>query len=124
MAAVFNLSKGAWVVLTILFVMQQSYSQTRRRLWQRILGTFCGVVFGILMVQLLTPAGQVLFMLASAYCFFLSLKQNYSVSVIFITTFVLCAFNLISQAGVVVMMPRMIDTLIGSALTLLAARFM
>jgi uncharacterized membrane protein (TIGR01666 family) len=123
-AAVFNLSKGAWVVLTILFVMQQSYSQTRRRLWQRILGTFSGVVFGVLTVQLLTTAGQVVFMLASAYFFFLLLKRSYSMSVVFITTFVLCAFNLISQVGVVVMMPRMIDTLIGSALTILAARYM
>jgi uncharacterized membrane protein (TIGR01666 family) len=123
-AVYFNLSKGAWVVLTVLFVMQQSYSQTRRRLWQRILGTFSGVVFGVLTVQLLTPAGQVLFMLASAYLFFFSLKMTYSISVIFITTFVLCAFNIIAQVGVVVMMPRMIDTLIGSALTILAARFM
>ncbi|MGZ0657569.1 YccS family putative transporter [Coraliomargarita sp. W4R53] len=123
-AQIFNLSKGAWVVLTVLFVMQQSYSQTRRRLGQRILGTFSGVVFGVLTVQLLTPAGQVLFMLASAYFFFTSLKKNYSVSVIFITTFVLCAFNLISQVGVVVMLPRMLDTLIGSALTILTVRLM
>jgi uncharacterized membrane protein (TIGR01666 family) len=123
-AEVFNVSKGAWIVLTVLFVMQQSYSQTRRRLGQRILGTFVGVVFGVLTVQLLTPAGQVLFMLASAYFFFTWLKRNYSVSVIFITTFVLCAFNLISQVGVVVMLPRMIDTLIGSALAILTVRLM
>ncbi len=123
-AEVFNIAKGAWIVLTVLFVMQQSYSQTRRRLLQRILGTFCGVVFGMMTVQLLTPAGQVLFMLASAYFFFIWLKTNYSISVIFITTFVLCAFNLISQAGAVVMLPRMIDTLIGSALAILTVRLM
>ncbi|WP_269523399.1 FUSC family membrane protein [Coraliomargarita parva] len=121
---VFDVTKGAWIVLTILFVMQQSYSQTRRRLWQRILGTFCGVVFGVLTVQFLTPAGQLLFMLASAYFFFVWLKRKYSVSVIFITTFVLCAFNLIAQVGVAVMLPRMTDTLIGSLIALITVRLL
>jgi len=123
-AKFFDVSKGAWIVLTILFVMQQSYSQTRRRLGQRILGTFAGVVLGVLTVQFLTPAGQLLFMLASAYFFFIWLKRQYSVSVVFITTFVLCAFNLISQVGVEVMFPRMIDTLIGSVITILTVRLL
>ncbi|MGD9418291.1 MAG: FUSC family membrane protein [Verrucomicrobiota bacterium JB025] len=123
-AEAFDVSKGAWIVLTVLFVMQQSYSQTRRRLGQRILGTFCGVVLGVLTVQFLTPPGQVLFMLASAYFFFIWLKRKYSVSVVFITTFVLCAFNLISQAGVEVMLPRMVDTLIGSVVTILTVRLL
>jgi uncharacterized membrane protein (TIGR01666 family) len=123
-AEIFNISKGAWIVLTVLFVMQQSYSQTRRRLFQRILGTTSGVLIGVLTVQFVTPSGQALFMLGSAYFFFVWLKRNYSISVIFITTFVLFAFNLISQVGVVVMLPRMVDTLIGAAITILTVRLM
>ncbi|MEL7585909.1 MAG: FUSC family membrane protein, partial [Prolixibacteraceae bacterium] len=119
----FDIAKGEWIILTSLFVCQPSYSETRRRLFQRILGTFSGVIGGVLIVQLLpTTAGQTLLMLTSAYLFFLWLRSKYAVSVIFITIFVLCAFNLISSQGIVVMFPRLADTLIGSALAILTVR--
>jgi uncharacterized membrane protein (TIGR01666 family) len=114
----FNIDKGEWIVLTVLFVLQPSYSATRRRLFQRVLGTMTGVVTGVLIVNFFTIPGQVLLMLASTYFFFAWLKKQYSVSVVFITIFVLCAFNLISSRGVPVMVPRLTDTLIGSFLAL------
>ncbi len=120
----FNLDKGEWIVLTILFVLQPSYSETRRRLFQRVLGTITGVVAGVLIVNLLTLPGQVVLMLVSAYFFFVWLKKQYSVSVVFITIFVLCAFNLISSRGVPVMLPRLIDTFIGAFLALGTVRFL
>ncbi|WP_291860102.1 FUSC family membrane protein [Marinilabilia sp.] len=120
----FNIDKGEWIVLTILFVLQPSYSATRRRLFQRVLGTITGIVAGVLIVKFLTLPGQVFLMLASAFLFFAWLKRQYSVSVIFITIFVLCAFNLISSRGVLVMLPRLIDTLIGAFLALGTVRFL
>jgi uncharacterized membrane protein (TIGR01666 family) len=120
----FDIDKGEWIVLTILFVLQPSYSATRRRLFQRVLGTITGVVAGVLIVNLLTLSGQVLLMLASSYFFFAWLKKQYSVSVVFITIFVLCAFNLISSRGVPVMLPRLIDTFIGAFLALGTVRFL
>lgn len=121
----FGIARGEWIILTSLFVCQPSYSETRRRLFQRILGTLIGVVGGVLIVQLLpTIPGQLLLMLLSAYLFFLWLRRRYSISVIFITIFVLCAFNLISSQGVAVMLPRLLDTLIGSALAILTVRFL
>lgn len=121
----FQLHKGAWIVLTSLFVLQPNYSTTRRRLHQRVIGTLSGVVGGVLLVQLLpTVPGELLFMLCSAFFFFFWLKRNYSISVIFITTFVLCAFNLVSQQGVALMLPRIIDTLIGSGLAFLSVRLL
>lgn len=117
--------KGEWIILTSLFVLQSSYSETRRRLFQRILGTFTGVVGGVLIVQLLpTAMGELVFLLFSAFFFFFWLKRNYSISVVFITTFVLCAFNLVSQQGVTLMLPRLIDTLIGSGLAYLSVRLL
>jgi len=117
--------KGEWIILTSLFVLQSSYSETRRRLFQRILGTFTGVVGGVLIVQLLpTTMGQLVFLIVSAFFFFFWLKRNYSISVVFITTFVLCAFDLVANQGVVLMLPRLIDTLIGSALAYLSVRLL
>lgn len=117
--------KGEWIILTSLFVLQASYSETRRRLFQRMLGTFTGVVGGVLIVQLLpTTMGELLFLLFSAFFFFFWLKRNYSTSVVFITTFVLCAFNLVSHQGVNLMVPRLLDTLIGSVLAYLSVRLL
>ncbi len=121
----FNIAKGEWIILTSLFVCQPSYSETRRRLFQRIIGTIGGVTGGVLVVQLIpTLSGQMLLLLGSAYFFFVWLRRKYSRSVIFITIFVLCAFNLISSQGVAVMLPRLLDTLIGSALAILSVRFL
>lgn len=120
----FEIDKGEWIVLTILFVLQPSYSATRKRLLQRVLGTITGIVAGVLIVKLLTLPGQVLLMLTSAFFFFVWLKRQYSVSVVFITIFVLCAFNLISSRGVPVMLPRLIDTIIGAFLALGTVRFL
>ncbi len=120
----FNVDKGEWIVLTILFVLQPTYSATRRRLFQRVLGTLTGVVVGVLVVKLLTLPGQVLLMLLSAYFFFAWLKREYSFSVAFITIFVLCAFNLVSSEGVALMFPRLTDTLIGAFLALGVVRLL
>lgn len=121
----FNLSKGEWIVLTSLFVCQPSYSQTRRKLNQRILGTLTGVVAAVILIRLLpTLPGQSLLMLFAAYQFFIWMKRNYAVSVVFITIFVLSAFNLTSSQGIALMLPRLSDTLIGSALALFTVRFL
>ena len=120
-----SITKGEWIILTSLFVCQPSYSETRRRLLQRVLGTISGVIGGVLIVQLLpTMPGQLLLMLVSSFAFFLWLKRNYSVSVVFITIFVLCAFNLIANKGVALMLPRLLDTIIGSALAVVSVRFL
>lgn len=121
----FDLAKGEWIILTSLFVCQPSYSETRRRLFQRILGTISGVIGGVLIVQLLpTTAGQLILLLSAAFAFFVWLRRRYAISVIFITIFVLSAFNLIADKGVALMWPRLLDTLIGAALAFATVRLL
>lgn len=122
----FYLDKGAWVMLTSLFVSQITYSDTRRRLFQRLLGTITGVVLGALLLHIFTnTAAQVILMLGSAIAFFYWVKTRYSVAVIFITTFVISAFNLISNdAGLNIMVPRLIDTILGASISFLVIRFL
>lgn len=62
-------------------------------------------------------------MLGSIYAFYYWLKKNYVVAAIFITIFVLAAFNLLTSEGVAVMLPRIVDTLIGGILAFLVVRF-
>lgn len=120
-----NWEKGDWVLLTSLFVCQPSYSETRKRLFQRILGTLSGVVIGVLLVHLLpTKTGQTMLMLVAAYAFFAWLRKNYSVSVVFITIFVIAAFNLLAGKGIALMGPRIVDTIIGSILAIAVVRLL
>lgn len=120
----FNIAKGEWIVLTILFVLQPSYSETRKRLLQRILGTFSGVLIGILLLQLFSFSGQIVLMLVSAYLFLFWMKRKYSIGIIFMTIFVLCAFNIIANKGADVMLPRLIDTLVGAFISFIVVRFL
>lgn len=120
----FHIEKGAWILLTSLIVVQQTYSATRQRLFRRIFGTLLGVVLGVALAQLLpTLTGQLLLMLGTIYAFFYWLKKNYTVAAIFITIYVLAAFNLLAGQGVAVMQPRIIDTLIGGFLAFMVVRF-
>lgn len=120
----FNIDKGAWILLTSLIVFQQSYSATRIRLFHRIFGTLMGVLLGITLAQVLpTIAGQVILLLISIYLFFYWVKQNYVIAAVFITTYVLASFNLQDNQGVAVMLPRILDTLIGGTIAYLVVRF-
>ncbi|WP_179375686.1 FUSC family membrane protein [Winogradskyella wichelsiae] len=120
----FNIEKGEWIVLTVLLVLQPSYSETRKFLLQRILGTLAGVVSGIVIIKLFTFYGQIALMIASAYLFFFWLKRKYSISVIYVTFFVMCAFNIIANKGVDAMGPRLVDTVLGAFISFLVVRFL
>ncbi|WP_179315461.1 FUSC family membrane protein [Winogradskyella undariae] len=120
----FKIEKGEWIVLTVLLVLQPSYSETRKFLFQRILGTLAGVLSGIIIIKLFTFYGQIALMIASAYLFFFWLKRKYSISVIYVTFFVMCAFNIIANKGIDVMGPRLIDTVIGAFISFLIVRFL
>jgi len=120
----FHFEKGAWILLTSLIVFQQTYSATRMRLFHRVFGTLIGVILGVTLAHLLpTLSGQILLLIASIYLFFYWLKKNYVVAAIFITTYVLASFNLLSDQGIAVMFPRIVDTLIGGTITYLVVRF-
>jgi uncharacterized membrane protein (TIGR01666 family) len=121
----FQLEKGEWVLLTSLFVCQPSYGETRRKLFERVLGTFTGVLIGIPLIQLLpTKGGEILLLIGCSYAFFYYNKLNYAISVIYVTIFVLAAFNLISGAGMALMWPRLMDTVIGAVLAIIMVRFL
>lgn len=119
-----HIEKGEWILMTSLFVCQQNYISTRQRLTQRILGTLEGVVVGILLIQFLpTLAGNILLVLLSVFLFFCYTKSNYAKAVIFVTIAVIALFNIQSNQGIDVIVPRVVDTLIGAALAYLSVRF-
>lgn len=119
-----SLDKGTWILLTTVFVCQRDYVSTRRRLSQRIMGTFVGVMLGALFARLLPSAeGQILVMLGSIFTFFYWVRKRYTIAVIFITTFVIATFHLQGGYDASLVGYRMAYTLIGSLLAFLSVRF-
>lgn len=114
----FQLDKGYWILLTVLFVCQPSYSATRRRLVQRMLGTFAGILIGVPVLWLFPELHlQLGIMGLAAFLFFTQVRSNYSAAVCFITLYVLMAFNLLDGIGFAILGPRLLDTLLGCLLS-------
>ncbi len=122
--ATFELERGYWILLTILFVCQPSFSATRKRLVQRTLGTLGGILAGIPLLMLFPSVGaQLMILLLCAFVFFTQVKVYYSWAVGFVTLFVLLAFNLQGAVVEPVFLPRLLDTLAGCALAFVAVWF-
>ncbi len=115
--------KGEWIILTSLFVMQQNYVGTRQKLNERVGGTIMGLLLGIVLIKLLpTVPGNILIVLFSVYLFFYYVKQDYSKAVVFVTTTVIALFNIQFNQGFNIIVPRLVDTIIGAILALLSVK--
>ncbi len=89
-----NLQPGYWVLLTILFVCQPSYSATRQKLTQRVLGTLSGLLVGIPLLYLFPgQEGQLVLMVISGILFFAFRTVRYDLATAFITLLVLFCCN-------------------------------
>nr|WP_321242810.1 YccS family putative transporter [uncultured Tolumonas sp.] len=116
--ALFDIKQGFWVLLTCLFVCQSSYTATRRRLFQRIAGTCCGLLLSLPLLWFSpTPGIQLILMAIAAILFFAQLRSNYSLAVIFITLYAMTAFGLLGVEEKSIILPRFVDTLLGSILS-------
>jgi uncharacterized membrane protein (TIGR01666 family) len=103
-----------------LFVCQPNYAQTRQRLWQRIFGTILGLVAGWALITLFPePRLQQLFAVVSGVCFFLCRGNRYTLATGAITVMVVCCFNQV-VSGYDIIWPRLLDTVIGAAISGLA----
>jgi YccS/YhfK family integral membrane protein len=113
---------GYWILLTTLLICQPSYGATQRRLVQRVAGTVVGLVLGWAALQLV-PFGpwQMPLIVLSGVTFFAARLRRYPTATAAITLFVVLCFNQVGN-GYEVMWPRLLDTLIGAAISALAMR--
>jgi len=119
-----QLEHGFWLPLTVLFVCQPSFSETRKRLMQRILGTLAGliIVYPVLLIVDAVPL-QIVLMICSAFFFFNYLRTNYALAVTFITMFVMFVANILAATGIEVLLARIAETILGGLLSVLAISF-
>jgi len=113
-------SHGFWILLTIVFVCQPDYGATRKRLVQRIWGTLLGLVLGWALLRLFPdPLLQAGFTVVTGVLFFASRHTRYTLATVYITALVLLSFNQVGD-GFGLIVPRLLDTVAGSAIAGLA----
>jgi YccS/YhfK family integral membrane protein len=108
--------QGYWILLTTVFVCQPSFNATRQRMLQRVTGTFAGLAVGWALFDLFPSLLlQAMFAVVAGVVFFSTRTTRYTVATASMTLVVLMCFNQTGDSGVLIV-PRMVDTLIGSAL--------
>ncbi|QHJ00027.1 TIGR01666 family membrane protein [Xylophilus rhododendri] len=111
---------GYWVLLTTLFVCQPSYGATRKRVLQRVIGTFCGLIAGWAVLRLFPDLlVQAAIAVAAGMVFFAFNKTRYGFATAAVTLVVLLGNNQTSD-GAALIVPRMIDTLLGALIASVA----
>jgi len=107
-------TQGYWILLTTLFVCQPNYGATRRKLVQRIVGTAIGLLIGWALFDLIpNPLLQALLAVAAGVVFFATRSSRYTLATAAITLLVLFCFNQVGD-GYGLIVPRLVDTLLGS----------
>jgi uncharacterized membrane protein YccC len=124
-AVFFSLSHTYWVLLTIVTIMKPVYSVTRKRNIQRLSGTFTGVVL-VSVILYFIPNNTVLLliMVMSMLMGYSLLRVNYFAFVVFLTIFVIITFHFLDPLEFKTLIrERLVDTVIGSVIAAVAARF-
>lgn len=120
----FALSRGYWLPLTVLVILQPDYGTTRLRAGQRALGTVIGGLLASALLWLPTPV-PVLFGAMALTMFFFAfwLKRNYGIAVVFITIFVVIITETSGPVTLAFTGERLLSTLAGAVAALVAAHF-
>ena len=123
--AALHLELGYWILLTAIFVCQPNYSATKSRVNQRVLGTILGVIIGSV-APLFTPtvATKLWLIIASTTLFFYYRNRKYSISTLFITIQAFTSFSLAGYDLTAAIPLRIIDTLIGVAISWTAVTYL
>lgn len=116
----FKIDHGHWIALTLLIVIQPYYGATRKKGFERIIGTVAGIVAGGA-IMLLPIKHETFVVILIFISFFVAyyLRNNYKVGVFFVTIMMVVMMQLSKQGSWDLIWWRVLSTLIGSALAIL-----
>ncbi|MEP7319889.1 MAG: FUSC family membrane protein [Panacibacter sp.] len=114
-----------WILLTIIVILKPAYSLTKKRNYQRVIGTVAGALAGLMILFLVTDkTGLFVIMLLLMIGTYSFIRTNYMVSVFFMTPYILLLFHLLNSGNFeTIIFDRVTDTAIGSAVAF-AANFL
>ncbi|WP_010254725.1 FUSC family protein, partial [Myroides injenensis] len=114
----FNLLNGYWILLTIVVIMRPGFGLTKKRSFERVIGTVAGglLAFGLLYVL---DSNVTLI----AYCTIIAMiigywfsHTDYKIGVTFITMYVVLIYAILTPNFMELLQYRVIDTFIGALL--------
>ncbi len=111
-----------WILLTIIVILKPAYSLTKKRNYERLLGTIIGAMIGFGILYFIRDS-KILFaiMLLLMIGTYSLLRTNYMFSVILMTPYILLLFHILSSSKFeIIITDRVIDTAIGSVIAFLA----
>ncbi|MDP5229052.1 MAG: FUSC family protein [Cellulophaga sp.] len=117
----FEIQNTYWILLTIIVIMRPSYGLTKERSKDRIIGTLIGAALAVLIV-LLTQNIIVYSVLAfvTLILAFSLIQQNYKSAAALITLSIIFVYSLMQPNAFEVIQFRVIDTVIGATIALVA----
>jgi uncharacterized membrane protein (TIGR01666 family) len=121
----FPLSHSYWILLTIIVILKPTYGLTKKRNYDRLLGTIAGAGIAALILYFIKDRqvifGCMVLLMIMAYSF---MRTKYLVFVILMTPYILILFYLLNpQHFGAVVGDRLLDTAIGSVVAFLANVF-
>ncbi len=118
----FPFGHSYWILLTIIVILKPAYSLTKKRNYERVIGTIAGAVIGIVILHFVKNNDALfVIMLCLMLATYSLWRTNYMFSVVFMTPYILLLFHLITDASFkTILSDRIIDTAIGSAIAFLA----
>ncbi|WP_194852472.1 FUSC family protein [Nonlabens antarcticus] len=121
LGVVFDIQNTYWILLTIIVIMRPSYGLTRTRSKDRIIGTLIGAVIavGIVLITQNVVVYAVLAFVSLIFAFSL-LQLNYKSAAALITISIIFVYCLINPDAFEVIQYRVLDTVIGSVIAVLA----
>lgn len=122
---VFSVQNPYWILLTIVVIMRPSYGLTKQRMKHRILGTLFGGIAGLILVYFIHDRLLIGFLAAFSLLIAQALvKLNYRMFAMFTTLHIVFLYALFSPNIMEVIQYRIIDTLAGGSLAILANLFL
>jgi uncharacterized membrane protein (TIGR01666 family) len=118
----FEVGHSYWILLTIIVILKPTYSLTKKRNFDRLIGTVLGAAVGLTILYFIKNKDALfvtmLLLMIGTYSV---MRTNYMISVIFMTPYILLLFHFLSNASFkIIITDRIIDTVIGSAIAFLA----
>ena len=121
LGSLLDLKNAYWIILTIIVIMRPNYGLTKERSKNRIIGTIIGALIAtaIVLITQNTIIYMVLAVISLTFAFSL-IQQSYKAGAAFITLNIVFVYALIDPNAFTVIQYRVIDTVLGAGIAVLA----
>ncbi|WP_152287855.1 FUSC family protein [Flavicella marina] len=122
---IFEVQNSYWILLTLVVIMRPSYGLTKERMKHRIIGTIIGAVVAVILVYLIQDTFVFGILAVLSLVLALALVQlNYRTFAMFITLHIVFMYALYSPDILFAVKFRVIDTMVGGSIAILANLFL